>query len=138
MVQAGNSPRFALKTLAKFRVCRQCGGQHFDGDRSVQARVAGFVDFTHAARAERLKDLVGTEFGSVIHDEYWHRCRSLPACGQGQDRFCNYTAVTAPFVLGLDPLKFRSCQTDVKYALLSFAGTRNHTFKRPKRDPAST
>jgi hypothetical protein len=34
--------------------------QHLDGNYAIQAGVAGFVDFSHAACAERRDDLIGS------------------------------------------------------------------------------
>ncbi len=38
--------------------------QYLDGDGAIQARVSGFVDLAHAARAEGGVDLVGAKGGA--------------------------------------------------------------------------
>ena len=58
MIQAGNGFRFALEALAQFRAFREMRRQNFDRDNSVEARIAGFVYFAHAARANRREDFV--------------------------------------------------------------------------------
>ena len=61
VVQAGDGLRLALEPLLEIRVGGDMLGQHIDGDRAVQARVAGFVDLTHAPSADGRDDLVRTE-----------------------------------------------------------------------------
>ena len=39
-------------------------GEHLDGDRAVQAGVAGFVDLTHPPSAEGGDDLIRSERGA--------------------------------------------------------------------------
>ena len=51
-------------------------GQHLDGNGAVQAGVGGFVDLTHAARAERGFDLVWAELSSRLNR---HGSGRLPA-----------------------------------------------------------
>ena len=41
-------------------------GQHLDGDGAVEARVGGFVDLAHAARAKGGLDLVRAERGACL------------------------------------------------------------------------
>jgi hypothetical protein len=61
MVQRGDRPGFALKTLA----CQVGAGeprrQHLDGDLAVEAGVAGAVDLAHPTFAKLGKDLVWTD-----------------------------------------------------------------------------
>src|SRR5579863_3133583 len=58
MVQRGDSPRFALKALARFRRFGKMLGQNFDGDGAVEARIAGAINLTHAARTYTCDDFV--------------------------------------------------------------------------------
>ncbi len=53
MVQAGDSTRLALETLAKGWIGRDESVEHLDGDGAIEASIAGFVDFAHAALADR-------------------------------------------------------------------------------------
>src|SRR5215471_3063597 len=61
MVQRGDALRLALEPPAELGIGGESRGQHFDGDAAIQARVAGLVDFAHAAGAEERHDLVRTE-----------------------------------------------------------------------------
>ena len=61
MLERGNRAGLALEPRAPLRIGRHVGRQHFDGDRAIEPRVAGRVDFAHPARAERREDLVGAE-----------------------------------------------------------------------------
>ena len=38
--------------------------QNFDSDIAPQARVASAIHFAHSARAQRLDDLIGSEFSA--------------------------------------------------------------------------
>ena len=49
VVQAGDGLRLALEPLLEIRVRGDMLGEDLDGDRAVQASVAGLIDFTHAA-----------------------------------------------------------------------------------------
>ncbi len=64
VVQAGDGLRLALEALLQIGVGRDVLGQHLDGDRAIQAGVAGLVHFTHAARAEGGLDFIGAEGGA--------------------------------------------------------------------------
>jgi len=55
MVQRGDGVRFALEALGKLLI------GNFDGDDAIQSRVAGLVDFAHAAGTEGRSDLVRTQ-----------------------------------------------------------------------------
>jgi len=63
MVQCGHGARFPFKALAEL------GFRNLDGDDAVQARVACFVDFTHAPGANRRKHFMRPKF---IADGSWH------------------------------------------------------------------
>ena len=43
---------------------RKTRGENFDRDRAVESRVFRFVNFAHAARAQRRLNLIGPELGS--------------------------------------------------------------------------
>jgi len=51
----------ALEARATFRVGAQFSGEDLDGDRALEARVAGLVDLAHSAGADQPDDFVGTE-----------------------------------------------------------------------------
>ncbi len=61
MVERRHRARFALEPLAPLHIVRQRSRQYLDGDGSIEARVARFVDLAHPARAERREDLVRSE-----------------------------------------------------------------------------
>ena len=61
IVQRGNRARFLLEALPRFRIRRERAGEHLDGDRAIEPRVARAVDLAHAARANRGDDFVGTK-----------------------------------------------------------------------------
>src|SRR5262249_16396290 len=63
MVQRGDRARLALGAIAE----PSDGG--LDGDRAAQARIDGFVDFTHPPRTERHHDFVRTQTGTRSE---WH------------------------------------------------------------------
>jgi hypothetical protein len=66
MIQSGDGAGFS-KRSEKF------SSANFDRYRAVQARIARFVDLTHAARANGRKDFIGAE--SVTYREghgYWN------------------------------------------------------------------
>ena len=64
MVQRGDRARFALEPLPANRVARELRGQDLDRDVAHETRVVGAIDLAHAATAQRLDDLIGTEPGS--------------------------------------------------------------------------
>ena len=69
VVQARDGLRLALEPLLEIGVTGDVLGQDLDGDGAVQAGVAGFVDLTHAARADLTQgglDLVGAERGAGV------------------------------------------------------------------------
>ena len=70
VIQAGDGSRFAFEALGDSALT------DFDGNGTVQARVAGFVDFAHSPCAQQGDDLVRPEAGllgqehrpAMIHD----------------------------------------------------------------------
>jgi hypothetical protein len=64
VLQRRDRLRLAIEALLRRRVVRPLGRQHFDRDDAIEARVAGFVDLAHAARAEGAENLVGAESGA--------------------------------------------------------------------------
>ena len=77
MTQRGERLGFALEPLLQVWIRRDMLGQDFDGDRAVQAGVAGFVHLTHAAFAECGDDLIRTKpnAGGERHDPPGERNR---------------------------------------------------------------
>ena len=63
MVQAGDGAGFALEALAEIWAVGEMRREDFDGDDSVEARVARAIDLSHAAGAQGGDNLVGAEFG---------------------------------------------------------------------------
>src|SRR5262249_37440804 len=61
VVEGGNSARLAFEALADLRPFSGVRRKHLDRDGTVQTRIARFVDFAHAARAEGRQDLVRAE-----------------------------------------------------------------------------
>jgi hypothetical protein len=64
MVQRRDGASLTLHTQLEFRGSGKVRSKNLDGDDTVETRVAGTVDFAHAARAEGADDLVGTELGA--------------------------------------------------------------------------
>ena len=100
MIERGNRPRLAFETCTQIGIAGDFSWQDLDGDCAIEARVAGFVDLAHAARAERAEDFVRTESGaggkchacpprldsvtgedggSRVQDPPYIRCYRLPA-----------------------------------------------------------
>jgi hypothetical protein len=61
MLERGHGTRFPLETCAQIGIVGDCFGKDFDRDRSVEARVAGFVDLAHPARAKGRENLIRAE-----------------------------------------------------------------------------
>jgi len=61
MVEGGDGAGLALEARAQVRVRGQVFREDLDGYGAVQARVARLVHLAHAACAEAVQDLVGTE-----------------------------------------------------------------------------
>ena len=62
--ERGDRAGLALEAHAAVRIGAQFGGEDLDGDRAVEAGVAGLVDLTHAARPNGGEDLVRAEAGA--------------------------------------------------------------------------
>src|SRR2546425_10336726 len=62
-VQMWGWDRFGLplQALLQRRIGGKAGKQNLDGNRAVEPRVVGAIDFAHAAGAERSSDLVRAE-----------------------------------------------------------------------------
>src|SRR5882724_10884648 len=58
MVESGSGLGFPLETGQGLRVPGEIIGEEFQGDKSVEARVLGFVDNAHAAATELFDDAV--------------------------------------------------------------------------------
>ena len=74
MREFGNRFGFALQSLLQLRVGRKVCRQHLDRNRSLQASIEGAIHFAHAARAQRRKNFIGTEFGT---EGEWHPLAQL-------------------------------------------------------------
>jgi len=85
VIERRNVPPFARQAIEVLRL------QNFDGDRAVEPRVGGFVDFAHPARADRRQDFVrpDTRAGRKGHGMerfYGSEDRSLTvAAREGED-----------------------------------------------------
>ena len=80
--------RLALEALPRVGRRGDLGRQNLDGDDAIEARVAGFVDLAHPARADGRLNLIGPETCSgrephaeSLHNRRRHRggCRSMSA-----------------------------------------------------------
>jgi len=61
MVQGRDRPRFMFESAQAIRVVCHRGREHFDGDVTIETRIAAAVDFTHPARPEQRDDFVRAE-----------------------------------------------------------------------------
>ena len=61
MIECGNGPYFALEALTEIKIRCDVRRKHLDSDSTIEAPVARFVDFTHAARAEGGLDFIRAE-----------------------------------------------------------------------------
>ena len=61
MIQRSNRAGFALESSAQILPRGDVFRQDLDGDRAVEASVAGLVDFAHSSSADRGEHLVGAE-----------------------------------------------------------------------------
>ena len=58
MIQAGDGFCFALEALAQFGAVGEMSRKNFDGDDSIEARIAGFVNLAHSTRTDSGEDFV--------------------------------------------------------------------------------
>jgi hypothetical protein len=59
MIQAGNRPCFSFKSVALFGSVGKMVRQDFDGDDTVETRVAGAVHLTHPSGANTGENFTG-------------------------------------------------------------------------------
>ncbi len=64
MIQTGDGAGFSLESLFELRVIGKMRGKDFNGDRTIESSVLGFVDLTHATRTERCEDFIGTQLSA--------------------------------------------------------------------------
>ena len=64
--------------------------KNFYGDDSIKARVTGFVNFSHAARADGRDDFVGAEFRASSNAQFFNPAVQLrtTVIGEGAAPFC--------------------------------------------------
>src|SRR5215469_13353525 len=58
MIQSRGCAGFAFESLESLRVTREIGGEQFESDHTPELQVFGFVDYTHAASADGLKNSI--------------------------------------------------------------------------------
>src|SRR6202044_2827574 len=75
VIQRGDSAGFLLETLEAFGFVGDRRREDFEGDAAARARVARFVDFAHAARADQRDDFVGPKFSTSGE---WQGPRIIP------------------------------------------------------------
>ena len=68
MVEGGSGLGFALEAGESLRIGGNVFGEEFEGDETMEAGVFGFVNDTHAAAAEFVRDVV---VGEVLSDQRW-------------------------------------------------------------------
>ncbi len=61
VIQRREGLRFTLESSHAVRIRRERLGQDLDRDGAIEARIAGFVHFAHAARSDGGDDLVWTQ-----------------------------------------------------------------------------
>ena len=61
MIEGGHGARLVLEARVRLAVRRLVGGQHLERDVTAESAVARPVHLSHAARAQRGDDLVGSE-----------------------------------------------------------------------------
>ncbi len=58
VLQIGDGAGFAVEALAGFLVSGEVRSEHLERNQAVQARVAAFIHFPHAARSNEREDFV--------------------------------------------------------------------------------
>ena len=66
VIQTRDGLGLALKAFLQNWILGESWRKNFDGNRTIQTGVSSTVDFAHAARTERRKDLVRAEFGASV------------------------------------------------------------------------
>jgi len=56
MIELGERAGFTGEALGERRIAAPLGGQHLEGDESIELRLPGLVDSAHAALAEQAED----------------------------------------------------------------------------------
>lgn len=79
VIESGDGLGFLYEAETAVGIGSHAGGERFDGDEAIEARVAGFVDFAHAAGADSFEELV-LEDGSRIHWAAFGQARRLTGC----------------------------------------------------------
>ena len=59
--QRGEHFRFSLEAGEAIRICRNRGGEHLEGDLTLQVRVRGAIHLAHSAFAEERGHFIGAE-----------------------------------------------------------------------------
>ena len=59
MIQTGDSLCFALESLAQFSSVGEMSRKNFDGNDSIETRIAGFINLTHSTRTDRGENFIG-------------------------------------------------------------------------------
>src|SRR5258708_36722596 len=67
MIQRCQQPRFPLESSHTLRVAGKRIRQHFQRDFALQLGIFGAIHLAHAARANRLNDLIGSQASSGSH-----------------------------------------------------------------------
>jgi hypothetical protein len=71
VIEVRDRARFVLEAFTELQVSRDVRGQYLDRDGALQASVARFVDFAHAAGPERGLDLVRAEAPTGFQWHVW-------------------------------------------------------------------
>jgi hypothetical protein len=62
MIQAGDRFCFAIESLTQLGAVGEMSGKNFDGDDSIEAGIAGFINLAHSTRTDSGEDFVRAEF----------------------------------------------------------------------------
>jgi hypothetical protein len=66
MIQGRNRPRLTLKALLRLSIFRKIRRENLDGYGSLQPSIASAIHLAHAARAERLLNLIRPELCAEV------------------------------------------------------------------------
>jgi len=61
VIERRDRARLAVEALAQLRICGEGLGQHLDGDRPIEPRIARPIDLAHPAGADGADYFIGTE-----------------------------------------------------------------------------